>query len=149
MPIRACGNIRSAVLRDPGLCGSGFDSQTASVDGTLEAGAPQGHSGSRMHDRQNVRDINVTFEFGTFIGCQGALVRFVHQFLHARAIGLAEIHGQKITGASGKIGSFGAWISRAQMTGSKFTLAGWAPITLSVRQYAEHRRRRAIQYGSL
>jgi hypothetical protein len=59
--------------------------------------------GLANHVRQNVRDINVTFEFGIFIGCPNALVRFVHQFLHSRAIGSAEINGHKITGCLGKL----------------------------------------------
>jgi hypothetical protein len=44
-----------------------------------------------MHNRQEIRDVDVTIEFSLFVRGQLALVRFIHQFLHARTIGLAEI----------------------------------------------------------
>ena len=64
----------------------------------LEAGLAQGYASPGVHNRQYVSDVDVTVQFGRLVGCQRAVIGFVHQCLHPGMIGLTEIDCQNIVG---------------------------------------------------
>jgi hypothetical protein len=91
-----------SVSPDPIPRGSVPDSRTSHAAQRIEAGLVQGYASPGVHNRQNVRDIDVSIQFGRLLGCQRTIAGFIHWCMHPDMIRLAEIDCQKIAGGIGR-----------------------------------------------